>query len=87
MPVFCEPVVSLRSSRPIPTEAWLSYLPNATGSKDTVLTAQLMQWLNKFFVLRVVGSIPAWKKYLYDLQIVVLCLGVCTCDIYERKPV
>ena len=31
-------------------------------------------------VLRVVGSIPARDKYLYDLQIVVLDLAVCVCD-------
>ena len=37
---------------------------------DTLLTTRLAA------VLRVVGSIPAWNKYLYGLQIIVADLAV-----------
>ena len=30
--------------------------------------------------LRVAASIPAWKKYLYDLHFVLLDLAVCVCE-------
>ena len=38
--------------------------------------------------LRIAGSIPAWNKYLYGLQVVVsgLAVSVCVFSIFVNAP-